>query len=73
MISETDESLVAKLLSENEEYKSLTEEHEELDRRVAELAEKKYLLPDEELELKKLKKTKMAGKEKMYQIMERAR
>lgn len=69
MTNDTEDLIKTRLLSENDEFKLLFDKHEALNRKVAELSQKKYLLPAEEIELNNLKKQKLAGKDKMHQIL----
>lgn len=64
-----DEALVKKLVAENEEFKKLYEEHLELKSKIAEIEKKHYIAPEEELEKKRLQKLKLAGKDRMFQII----
>lgn len=64
-----DEVLVKKLAEENEEFKKLYEEHLELKSKIAEFESKHYLTPEEDLEKKRLQKIKLAGKDRMFQIL----
>jgi uncharacterized protein len=61
--------LVMRLARENEEFSRMVREHQELDRKVAELEARPYLSPDEEVELKRIKKLKLAGKDRMEAIL----
>ncbi|NIP38379.1 MAG: DUF465 domain-containing protein [Candidatus Dadabacteria bacterium] len=62
-----DDNLVQKLLEEDEEFKNLFSEHRQLDEKVAILEIKENLSTAEELEIKQLKKLKLALKDKMQQ------
>ena len=73
MLAETDNSIVDHLLARNEEFRKLHEEHKILESKVDELSQQKYLSADEELELHRLKKIKLAGKDRMAQIIDEAR
>lgn len=73
MITETENSIITQLLSENEEFQRLYEEHKDLEEKVMELVGHKYLTAEQELELARLKKVKLAGKDRMMKIMEGAR
>jgi uncharacterized protein YdcH (DUF465 family) len=63
------EELTLRLARENEEFGRMVREHQELDRQVAELERRPYLSPDEEVELKRIKKLKLAGKDRMEAIL----
>jgi hypothetical protein len=64
MAVDTADPIIAKLLKENEEFKQAFEEHRELKEKVDMLNQKKYLTPEEEIELKRLKKLKLSAKDK---------
>jgi len=64
-----DEVLVKKLVEENEEFKRLYEEHLQLKSKIAEIENKHYITPEEELEKKRLQKIKLAGKDRMFEIL----
>lgn len=68
-MSERDATLRERLLRENEEFRRVVREHEEFERRVSELDRKVYLTPEEEVELKRIKKLKLAGKDRMEAIL----
>lgn len=57
--------IIERLLEGDEEFKRLYFEHRRLDDTVKELEKKGTLSIDEELEVKRLKKTKLALKDKM--------
>jgi uncharacterized protein len=63
------EEVLTRLARENEEFGRMVREHEQLDRQVAELERRPYLSPDEEVELKRIKKLKLAGKDRMEAIL----
>jgi len=57
--------IIARLCQEDQEFKQLWNEHEEFDHRAAELEKLHYLTPEEEVELKRIKKLKLLGKDKI--------
>ncbi len=61
------------LLASNEEYRRLHQEHVELESRLKDLAEKAILTTDEEIEESRLKKLKLAGRDRMEEIARSAR
>ncbi len=73
MSVKTDDSVITRLLDENEEYGQLYEEHIDLKDKVGRLRQKKHLSPEEDYELKQLKKKKLAGKDRMEKIILEAR
>lgn len=64
-----DEALVNKLVQENEEFRKLYKEHLELEDKIAEIDKKHFLTADEEAERKRLQKIKLAGKDRMFEII----
>jgi uncharacterized protein YdcH (DUF465 family) len=64
-----DENIIEILAKENDEFKRLVDEHRELDRKVQELDTRIYLLPEEEVERKKLSKIKLSKKDKIAKIV----
>ncbi|HSG31231.1 MAG TPA: DUF465 domain-containing protein [Thermodesulfobacteriota bacterium] len=64
-----DDDLVQKLLEEDEGFRNLFSEHRQLDEKVAVLENIDDLSVAEELEIKQLKKLKLALKDQMQQKM----
>lgn len=62
----TEQEIIAKLLVSDEEYKALHKEHEELKKKLIELDSKTHLNPQDEALIKRLKREKLLGKDKMY-------
>ena len=60
---------MAGLIAKDPEFRALVEEHRQLDDKLKELDRKVYLLPDEEVERKRLQKLKLARKDKIAQIL----
>jgi uncharacterized protein YdcH (DUF465 family) len=56
------------LLASNEEYRRLYQEHTELENRLKVLSEKVVLTDAEQIEESKLKKLKLAGRDRMEEI-----
>jgi len=63
------EEKMAERMAGDPEFKALVEEHRLLDDKLKELDKKAYLLPDEEIERKRLQKLKLARKDKIAQIL----
>ena len=63
------EEKMAELIARDPEFKALVEEHRLLDEKLKELDRKVYLLPEEEMERKRLQKLKLAWKDKIAQIL----
>ena len=64
-----DEDLILSLLDREPELRRCYEEHLDLERKLGMLQTKHYLTPEEELEKKRLQKIKLAGKDKMMDIL----
>jgi hypothetical protein len=64
-----DEEIMSVSSNENEEYKTLGEEHKKLEQILDAMLKKKYLTPDEEVEKKKIQKQKLHCKDRMAQII----
>ncbi len=56
------------LLASNEEYRRLFQEHTDLENRLKVLSEKAVLTDSEQVEESKLKKLKLAGRDRMEEI-----
>ncbi len=61
--------LIEKLARENEEFKKLLEEHHNLEKDLKEYEKRGYLTPTQLMEKRKLKKLKLAGKDRMEAIL----
>jgi hypothetical protein len=68
-----DERLILSLLDADDELKRYYDEHLALDRQIATFQQKSYLTPDEEFEKKRLQKLKLAGKDRIMEILARHR
>jgi len=64
---ETD--LVRRLLEENEVFRAMKERHAALEDQLQQLEKKACLTPQDELEIKKIKKRKLLFKDKMQKIL----
>ncbi len=65
--------IIERLLEGDDEFKRLYSEHRELDDAIKELEIKGSLSIEEELEVKRLKKTKLTLKDKMEEKIRRIR
>lgn len=72
-MEEKDEQLIRSLVEREPELRRYYEEHVELERQLEVFQQKLYLSPDEEVEKKRLQKLKLAGKDKIMQILARHR
>ena len=68
-----EEQAIVSLLDQDSELRKYYEEHQELEKKLAEYHHKPRLSPDEEVEMKKLQKRKLMGKDKMMEILGRYR
>lgn len=68
-----DEELIRTLLDRDQELRRFYEEHVELEKQLASLQHKHYLTPEEELERKRIQKMKLAGKDRIMEILGRYR
>jgi uncharacterized protein YdcH (DUF465 family) len=64
-----EEELIERLMRENEEFKKAKQVHAELARQLDELEKKPFLTPQDELDVKILKKKKLAYKDQMEKIL----
>jgi len=65
--------LINKLIDKDEELKRLWEEHLELEKKIEEYNKRLYLTPEEEAEKNRLKKLKLAGKDRIQEILNKYR
>lgn len=68
-----DEELIRSLLDRDQELRRFYEEHVDLEKQLATLQHKHYLTPEEELECKRIQKLKLAGKDRIMEILGRYR
>lgn len=68
-----DEELIRSLLPNNEELRQHYEEHLEFEKQLDELNRKLYLTPEQDFHRKDLQKRKLAGKDKIMEILQRHR
>ena len=64
-----DLELIEELAPRHPELAALWREHLELEARLERLAGRRYLTPQEELEVKRLKKIKLAGRDRIEAIL----
>jgi hypothetical protein len=70
-MEEKDEALIRTLLEREPDLRRYYEEHVDLERQLGALQQKHYLTPEEEVEKKRLQKLKLAGKDKIMEILSR--
>jgi uncharacterized protein YdcH (DUF465 family) len=68
-----DEQLILSVVDRDPELKRLHEEHLQLEKQLAQLNHKGFLNAEEEVERKRLQKVKLAGKDRMMEILSRYR
>ena len=64
-----EEEFIISLLDKDPELKKYYEEHQELEKKLQGYQHKLHLSPLEEIEKKKLQKLKLAGKDKIMEIL----
>ena len=64
-----EEESIISLLDKDPELKKYYEEHQELEKKLLGLQHKSHLTPQEEVEKKRLQKLKLAGKDKIMEIL----
>lgn len=69
LMAEREEVLVKQLLQENETFRTMKERHAALEDQLQTLETKPYLTPQDELEIKKIKKRKLMFKDEMQRIL----
>ena len=64
-----EEELVERLMRENEDFLKVKQAHSQLARELEELEKKPFLTPQDEMEIKILKKKKLVYKDEMEKIL----
>jgi len=72
-MEQRDKLLIEKHIQHDNELKQFVEEHVLFEKQLDELSEKVYLTPDEEMKQKELKKLKLAGRDKIEEILKKYR
>ena len=72
-MEDKDEQLIRSLLEREPQLRRYYEEHVDLERRLGAFQQKHYLTPEEEMEKKRLQKLKLAGKDRIMEILSRYR
>ena len=62
--------LTARLIHENEEFRSLHQQHKDLESKLDRFREKEFMDAAEEIEARRIKKQKLALKDRMAAIVE---
>ena len=68
-----DEELIRSLMDRDPELRGYYEEHLGLEKQLAALQHKHFLTPEEDLEKKRIQKLKLAGKDRIMEILGRYR
>ena len=68
-----DEQTIVSLLDKDPELRRYYEEHREFEKQLADFQHKHHLTAEEEVEMKKIQKLKLAGKDRMMEILGRYR
>ena len=64
-----EEQLIERLMRENEEFLKARQIHAQLAKQLEELEKKPFLTPHDEMEIKALKKKKLAAKDQVEKIL----
>jgi uncharacterized protein YdcH (DUF465 family) len=64
-----EEELIERLMRENEEFQKAKQAHGQLANQLEELEKKPFLTPQDEMEIKIIKKKKLALKDQMERIL----
>ena len=67
------DSLISRLVSENEEFRRLRTEHQAHDQEIEQLKKQLPLTPDQQWRISELKKLKLIAKDRMEAIIRHAR
>ena len=68
-----DKQLILSLVDRDPELKRFYDEHVQLEKRLAQINHKGFLNQDQEVERKRLQKVKLAGKDRMMEILSKYR
>ena len=64
-----EEELIERLMRENEEFSKTKQSHVQLSKQLEELEKKSFLTPQDEIEIKVIKKKKLVLKDQMEKIL----
>ena len=64
-----DQELIDQLLPENQELQELVKEHKEFESQLGEFSKRLYLSDEENREKKRIQKLKLAGRDRIEQIL----
>lgn len=68
-----DEQLILSLVDRDPDLKRFYDEHVQLEKKLAQIDHKNFLNQDEEVERKRLQKVKLAGKDRIMEILNKYR
>jgi uncharacterized protein YdcH (DUF465 family) len=68
-----EEQVIVALLDKDPELRKYYEEHQEFEKKLSEFHHKIHLSADEEIEMKRIQKLKLIGKDKIMEILGRHR
>ena len=66
-----EEQAIVSLLDKDPELKKYYEEHQELEKKLSVYQHKHHLSCEEEIEMKRIQKLKLVGKDRMMEILEK--
>ena len=69
MARSVEQDIVSELIATSEEYRRLADQHSSFDRRLEELAHRKFPSQEEQLEEARLKKKKLHLKDRMHDLI----
>lgn len=72
-MEEKDQALIEKHIGHDEELKRHVLEHRQFEQQLEDLAAKHFLTAEEELQQKKIKKLKLAGRDRIETILKKYR
>ena len=61
--------IISMLRIKSDEFRKIEEEHRKLDKDLDEMNKKRYLMPDEEVEKKRMQKQKLQYKDRMAELI----
>ena len=64
-----EEQAIVSLLEKDPELRKYYEEHQELEKKLSQFHDKHHLSAEEEVEMKRIQKMKLAGKDKIMEIL----
>lgn len=69
LMAEKGKNLMKRLLEEDETFRTMKEKHAALEDQLQRIETKPYITPQDELEIKKIKKMKLMFKDEMQRIL----